>query len=161
MKQIVVRGYTPADLDAMFALDVLCFDEPFRFSRRTMQRFAEAKKARVVIAELVGDVVGFAIAHVERVEGGRVGYVVTLDVAEPMRRHGLATTLMQRLEVVSREAGCDAMVLHVYEGNEGAIRFYERMGYERVQRARGFYGPGVDGWVYRKILGKAAVEGGA
>lgn len=159
--EIQWRGYVPADLDAMFALDVACFEERFRFSRRTMQRFAEANKARVVIAEYEGAIAGFAIAHMERVAGGRVGYVVTLDVEAKMRRRGLASMLMQRLEDASREAGCDAMVLHVFEGNDAAIRFYERAGYARVQRAQGFYGPGVDGWVYRKRFDGTDVQGGA
>jgi ribosomal protein S18 acetylase RimI-like enzyme len=145
----------------MFALDVACFEERFRFSRRTMQRFAEAKKARVVIAERAGEIAGFAIAHVERVEGGCGGYVVTLDIAGHERRLGLASTLMQQLEAEVRSAGCGAMALHVFEDNDAAIRFYERAGYERIQRAASFYGPGADGWVYRKMLGTEAATASA
>ena len=72
---IQLRGYEPRDLDTMFRLDEACFEEPFRFTRLAMQRFAESREARVVIADSDGNLAGFAILHVE----GRVGYIVTLD----------------------------------------------------------------------------------
>jgi ribosomal-protein-alanine N-acetyltransferase len=147
------RGYRDGDLEAMFRLDEVCFEAPFRFSRGTMRRFAEAKRARVVLAEVAGELAGFCVVHVER---GGVGYVVTLDVAPSWRRQGLAAMLMERVEVQAREAGCGAMVLHVFDGNQGAVRFYERSGYELVGRDVGFYGDGVDAMVYRKALGSVA-----
>jgi len=93
------RGYRADDFEAMFALDEACFAPEFRFSRAMMRRFAEAKKARVVIAEEDG-LAGFCVVHVERVAGGCVGYVVTLDVAASFRRSGLATELMRRVEAL-------------------------------------------------------------
>jgi len=126
---IELRGYDARDLDAMFRLDEECFEEPFRFTRSAMRQFAESRKARVVIAESVGALAGFAILHAE----GRVGYIVTLDVA-------------------AEDAACAVVGLHVFVGNEAAIRFYERVGYERVGDVPAFYGDGLDAWVYRKKL---------
>ena len=149
-KVVVLRGYRDGDLDGMFRLDEVCFETPFRFSRAAMRRFAEARRARVVIAELGGELVGFCIVHVETVEREEVGYVVTLDVALAWRRQGLAGMLMERGEAEAREAGCSSMALHVFTGNEVAIRFYERMGYAFWARDEDFYGVGVDALVYRK-----------
>jgi len=146
---IQLRGYVPRDLDAMFRLDEVCFEEPFRFTRSAMQRFAESSKARAVIAESDAALAGFAILHVE----GSVGYIVTLDVAEDFRRQGLAQRLMQAMEWQAVEAGCAVVGLHVFVGNEAAIRFYERVGYERTGDVPGFYGEGLDAWAYRKKLG--------
>jgi len=145
---IQLRGFEARDLDAMFRLDETCFEEPFRFTHEAMQRFAESRKARVVIAESDGKLVGFAILHVE----GRVGYVVTLDVAENFRRQGLGMRLMQAMDEQAVESSCAVIGLHVYVGNEGAIRFYERAGYKRAGNVRGFYGEGLDAWSYRKSL---------
>ena len=63
----MLRGYRDDDLDAMFRLDEVCFEAPFRFSRAAMRRFAKARRARVAIAELDGELVGFCIVHVETV----------------------------------------------------------------------------------------------
>jgi len=146
---IQLRGYEPRDLNAMFRLDEACFEEPFRFTHTAMQRFAESRKAHVVIAESHGELAGFAILHVD----GRVGYVVTLDVAEEFRRQGLAQRMMRAMEHEAVGTGCAVVGLHVFVGNEGAIRFYERAGYERAGSVPGFYGEGLDAWAYRKKLG--------
>jgi ribosomal protein S18 acetylase RimI-like enzyme len=73
-------------------------------------------------------------------------------VAPGHRRKGLAGELMQRAEEQAREAGCAAVVLHVFTGNATAIRFYERRGYLFSQLVAGFYGSGTDALVYRKQL---------
>lgn len=152
MESLVLRGYRKTDLEAMFQLDEQCFEDPFRFTRQAMRRFAEAKHARVAIVEAGIVLAGFAILHIERIYSEVVGYIVTLDVAESLRRHGIARMLMVEMERHAIAEGCAAMELHVYTGNAGAIRFYESEGYRRVHTAFGFYAPGLDAWVYRKEM---------
>jgi ribosomal-protein-alanine N-acetyltransferase len=152
-----LREYWRGDLRAIFELDEICFVPPFRFSLSSMRYFAEAKNALTVIAESGKEIAGFCIVHVSRVGRERVGYVVTLDVAPAMRGHGLATTMMQRMEEQSRKARCNAMALHVSVGNESAIRFYERAGYLQSEVARDFYGAGMDAFIYRKTLAEPPI----
>jgi ribosomal-protein-alanine N-acetyltransferase len=153
---ITLRGFRQEDLDAMYALDVVCFEEPFRFSRAMMQQAVEDEFARVVIAERGARMSGFAVLQVERVRRELLGYVVTLDVTPQERRRGVAWLMMERLEQDAREAGCAAMVLHVFAGNAGAIRFYESIGFVRVGEARNFYSRGLNAWIYRKGLSRTA-----
>ncbi len=147
-----LRGYRAGDLDAMHALDVVCFEPPFRFSRGAMRRFAEAKRARVVLAEQEGILAGFVILHLEPSVQGPVGYVVTLDVAPEFRRRGVATQLMREAERLAQEEGCLAMALHVFTENRAAIRFYTQDGFRRAHREDGFYGASQDAWVFYKPL---------
>ncbi len=142
------RGYRAGDFEALYALDVACFEGVFQFSRATMQWAVSRQKALVVVADEAG-VAGFVVVHVER---GGVGYVVTLDVAEAWRHKGVAAQLMRRVEAQARNAGCTEMVLHVSLNNTGAISFYERIGYLKAGVAKKFYGAGGDGWIYRKSL---------
>jgi [ribosomal protein S18]-alanine N-acetyltransferase len=146
LDRVALREYRAGDLEAMWALDLVCFAEPFRFSRRAMRGFAEAEGAAAVVAEDAAELVGFVVAQAE----GETGYVVTLDVAPEWRRRGVARRLMAEVEGKMRAAGARDMALHVSVENEGAMRFYEGMGYERVGRVKGFYGRGMDGWVFRK-----------
>ena len=143
---IVLRGYRPRDWKSMHALDLVCFEPPFRFNEREMRRFAEERGAICVLGEAGGGLAGFCIAHLE----GKWAYVVTLDVAPEWRRRGLAARLMAEIEEQARAAGAGGIGLHVYNGNGGAIRFYEQIGYSRVGMAEGFYGRGLDALVYRK-----------
>jgi ribosomal-protein-alanine N-acetyltransferase len=133
-------------------LDVVCFEKPFRFTRSAMRRFAEVKKAQVIVAEERGELVGFVILHLEEDAEGRTGYIITLDVEPAQRRKGIAGILMRDVERQARMDGCAALVLHVYAGNEVAIRFYDRAGFLRSHRAEDFYGAGLDAWVYHKLL---------
>ncbi|HSY37372.1 MAG TPA: GNAT family N-acetyltransferase [Acidobacteriaceae bacterium] len=152
---IILRPYRVNDLDAMHALDVVCFDKPFRFSRGAMRRFAESKRARVVIAEDSDALVGFVILNIENTEEARFGYIVTLDVSPDHRRMGVAGQLMQAAEREAFREGCGAVVLHVFTGNEPAVRFYVGRGFVQSHREADFYGPALDAWVFHKPLGPA------
>ena len=146
MDDVTLREYRPGDWQAMHALDLVCFEPVFQFSRGAMHRFAEAPGAIVVLAEATAELVGFCVVNMEQ----QTGYVVTLDVAPPWRRRGLARRLMAELESKAHAAGATAMTLHVFTGNAGAIQFYESIGYGRLGRAEAFYGRGLDALIYRK-----------
>jgi ribosomal-protein-alanine N-acetyltransferase len=152
--EICFRDYRATDLEAMFQLDEACFAEEFRFDWGSMREFAEEQNAIVRIAEKVGgQIVGFVIVHVERVATGWRAYVVTLDVAPDYRQRGLGRRLIREVEASAMAAGVRWMQLHVFTENGGAIRFYERMGYEQISRQKDFYGDaGLDAFVYGKVL---------
>jgi len=154
---IQLREYTKRDLEAIFALDEVCFEPPFRFSARAMKQFAEARNALTVIAENeTGEIAGFCIGHVERAGKGLRAYVVTLDVAPDYRRRGLARQMLRRIEQQTIASGCNSIELHVSVDNEGAIAFYEREGYVRSHIVKSFYGLGRHAYVYQKALASAA-----
>ena len=118
-----LRGYLPSDLDALVALDNICFEPPFRFSRSAMRSFVTAKNSRVTVATAAdGSLAGFCVLHTQHAKPDAVGYIVTLDVAAEYRRRGLAGELMDRAEAQAQEAGCAAVALHVFTGN--APRLY-------------------------------------
>jgi ribosomal-protein-alanine N-acetyltransferase len=151
--EIVLRDFRATDLDAMFLLDEACFDTAFRFDWESMREFVAEPRAITIIAEDVrGGLAGFVITHVESRLNAKRGYVVTLDVAAESRRTGVAGRLMDESERRAALAGAAQVELHVFAENEGAIRFYEGRGYQRVGARPGFYGAGLDAWVYRKDL---------
>jgi ribosomal-protein-alanine N-acetyltransferase len=159
MGPVRLRGYREGDVEAMYALDLQCFEPVFRFSRRAMRRFAEAHGATTVLAVCEDaaneeELVGFAIVQME--EG--VGYVVTLDVASDWRRMGVARQLMEEMEAHVAAAGGAAIELHVFVGNAAAVRFYEAMGYDRMGLEQAFYGRGMDAWVYGKRVAPRTVS---
>jgi [ribosomal protein S18]-alanine N-acetyltransferase len=149
MDGVTIRDYRAGDWDAMYALDVQCFEPPFRFSRRAMRGFAEAAGSITLLAMCAGQLAGFCVVQME----DQLGYVVTLDVAADWRRRGLARLLMEEVEGRVRAEHGTAMALHVFEGNIGAVRFYEAIGYRRIAVANGFYGRDVDALVYERTLG--------
>lgn len=151
--KVILRDFQTADLEAMFLLDEACFAEQFHFDWESMRDFVAEPGAIVLIAENPeGELAGFVVTHLESRPNGKHGYVVTLDVGSEDRRKGIAGELMEETERRAALAGAAQVELHVFAENEGAIRFYERRGYRRVEARPGFYGLGLDAWVYRKEL---------
>ena len=149
---VLFRRYERGDLEAIVKLDALCFAPLFRFSKAAMRRFVDAEDAWVLVADVEGEIAGFCIVHLEKIPGGIVGYLVTIDVAEGFRRKRLGERMLAQGEAWVHGLGGAGMLLHVYVRNDGAMRFYERAGYERAAEKPGFYGPGVDAAMYWKKL---------
>ncbi len=126
----------------------MCFEPQFRFSFHAMREFAEAPNAVSVVAEADSLLAGFAIGEVV----GDVCYLVTIDVDPERRQDGLARSMMGWIEEKAWELGARRTELHVFVGNGGAIRFYERLGFGLVGTEPGFYGRGADALYYSREI---------
>ena len=58
-------------------------------------------------------------------------YVYDLVVTAGTRSKGYGRALMEHVESVAREEGCKYVALACGREREGALRFYERLGFER------------------------------
>jgi ribosomal protein S18 acetylase RimI-like enzyme len=65
----------------------------------------------------------------------RGGFVYDLRIEERFRRHGYAEAGMRLAEAVVREKGADRISLHVFGGNTGARKLYEKLGYAETNVA--------------------------
>lgn len=91
----------------------------------------------VVVAELDGDVAGFAYFSVYR---GKVGYRYTREtsvyVDERFHRRGLGQALMQAQLVTARDVGLHALMAVIEASNVGSIALHAALGFERVAHKR-------------------------
>jgi ribosomal-protein-alanine N-acetyltransferase len=138
---IRLRATRARDLDALFALDQVCFEPDIAYTRGQLRDLLSRPHAVGLVAEVDGALAGFAIGHRT---GGR-GHVVTLDVAGGRRRQGVGRELMRQLVERLESAGARLIRLEVDLRNAGAIRFYERLGFLETRTLRDYYGDGLDG----------------
>ena len=89
-----------------------------------------------------GEVLGYAMLEIKAVPADhpvmlprRYLYVDDLCVDGDARGLGIGAALMQAVRELARERGIDRIELNVWECNEGAIRFYERLGFQTQRRA--------------------------
>lgn len=149
-----MREGEPGDLDALYRLDVVCFEPPFRFTRAAIGEFSQAPGAFTIVAEDdAAELLGFIILQMSVTDHEIEAYVVTLDVTPACRRMGVATTLLDSCEKVVERQGRARMALHVSAENRGAIQFYEERGYSRLQLHPDFYAQGLSAYGYVKRLG--------
>lgn len=81
-----------------------------------------------LVAEIDGHVVGSVFGGYD----GRRGMMYHLAVAGEHRRQGIGDALVEELERRLREKGCIRYYLLVTMDNLEAIRFYESLGWERM-----------------------------
>jgi ribosomal protein S18 acetylase RimI-like enzyme len=92
------------------------------------------------IAEMDGDLVGFVHVVVREAPDipifvpRRYAVVDSIAVKSGYRNHGIGRMLMDTMEEWTVERGVTSIELNVYEFNEVAIAFYERLGYQTLSR---------------------------
>jgi ribosomal-protein-alanine N-acetyltransferase len=89
----------------------------------------------VVVARKDGALLGFAIMAYCRVSAN----LDLLAVKKSYRRRGVASQLVQWLEKVALTAGIANVFVQVRATNPGAVRFYQRLGYQVVDEADRYY----------------------
>ena len=162
---MLYRLYQPADFAALYAVEELCFDAPFRFSRALMRKLianpnsatwiAETAAAEKGIAEENSKLAGFAIVDWATVPKGTVAYIQTIEVNPASRRQGIARELLRLSEVSALVVGATAIWLHVDVENTAAMHLYEGRGYARKGREEHFYARNRAAFIYAKSLAAA------
>ncbi len=104
--------------------------------RRHYVTLLESAGGHLLIAVEGGDVVGYAFVaeiggQTSLATGARMAEIETLSVAQGRRGAGIGAALMDAAYELLRSLGIDELMLYVMDGNDGALRFYERRGMER------------------------------
>jgi ribosomal protein S18 acetylase RimI-like enzyme len=111
--------------------------------RRSDEKDEIAKKLQrdpdlFLVAEIDGLIIGSVLGGFD----GRRGMVYHLAVDDHYRKRGIGTALMDELESRLKQKGCIRSYLLVTRDNMDAIRFYETMGWERMDLL--IYGKNLD-----------------
>lgn len=91
--------------------------------------------AVVIKARVRSACAGFAIMRF----GWQEAHLDLIGVEARFRRTGVGTALLSWLEESALTAGISIIRLELRETNRDALKFYERRGYKRVRRIRGYY----------------------
>lgn len=98
------------------------------------------KDTAVFFAELDGVVAGFIHAIVKNAPDNPIFVprcfvsVESIGVRPDYNRRGVGRRLLEAIEAWAKEKGAISIELNVYEFNQGAISFYERLGFNSHSR---------------------------
>jgi len=143
-----VRPVRPGDLAALLELEGRVFAGE-SWSEAALRSFLLAGRDVVLVAERAG--------------GGLLGYVcflrlvddvelLRLAVEEEARRQGVGRALFERGLELHRGEGLVSCHLEVRSDNEGAVGFYQRLGFEEVGSRRSYYRDGCDALLMTRAL---------
>jgi len=83
----------------------------------------------------------------------RVGHVISIAVLQEYRRRGIGSALMsEALKIFEEKYDVDSVYLEVRVSNQPAINMYEKFGFVKARRIRGYYRDGEDAYVMVKRL---------
>ncbi|GMU42923.1 MAG: GNAT family N-acetyltransferase [Xanthomonadales bacterium] len=143
-----VRRAAARDLPALLELEGGFSGD--RLSARQFTHHVAATSSDLIVADLAGAVLGYALLFRRR--GSRIGRVYSIAVAPAMRGQGLGARLLLRLEAIARLQGLEEMRLEVRQDNAPALALYQQRGYVIFGARPAYYEDGADAWRLAKSL---------
>jgi ribosomal-protein-alanine acetyltransferase len=150
VSELVLRPGRGEDLDSLTALEEQCFDAD-AWSAPVLND----ELANLVVAEVDGDVVGYATSRV----AGDLADLTRVAVHPSHRRTGVGRALVRHVQEVTASGGANRMLLEVSAANEAALKFYAAEGFVEIDRRPRYYRDGSDALVLRLPLGPACGGG--
>ncbi len=152
---VTLRSYEPHDFAALHRLDQSCFPAGISYSKTTLHYFLTISSADCIIAADGKQIAGFILTE----ENPPLAHVITLDVAESHRRHGVGSALLAESEKNLALRGVRSILLETAIDNEAAVAFWKRHGYRIEAVLKRYYLGRLDAYEMRKLLpgaGKSA-----
>jgi len=106
----------------------------------SLMRILDDEQAIILVAEVVGQRVGFAEVYIRQDEphpmrmGYKYGHLQSLMVHEDFKGQGVGAFLVEAAEDWARERGASEMRLDTWEFAGDPVGFYEKMEYRTLRR---------------------------
>lgn len=146
----MIRRATPADLDAIMAIENASFPTD-AWSPETMAAELAGEYSHYLVDEQDGDIVGYA--GLRAVRGSADADIQTIALLEEHRGAGRGRALLAELLTEASARGAREVFLEVRADNPGAAGLYASEGFTELGRRPRYYQPdGVDAIVMRLDL---------
>ena len=150
-----VRYATLEDVGAIMTIERESFsDTDDRFTLRQVRRLIRNPRARVVVGELDGRVVGWCVSLLRQHVRWRSGRVYSVAVLPGVSGRGIGRALLTWSLALLEAEGVSRVYLEVREANAAARTLYQSLGFEAVGVLPAYYGAGADGIRMRRVRGK-------
>jgi ribosomal-protein-alanine N-acetyltransferase len=134
-----VRPASPADLDAVLAIEQACEDAPHWSPAVWLQALSEDPPTEPARASFVAQgndgILGFAVVNC----AGNLAELESIAVSIPGRRRGIGRALCLQGIDWSRTQGAGTIELEVRASSSGALALYRSLGFVEQGIRRGYY----------------------
>lgn len=142
--KIIIRKASLDDLENLlrFEQGLINAERPFdptlkkgEISYYDIERLITASDVELVVAEINNELIGCGYSRIENSEAylqhSQHAYVGFIYVVPEQRGKGVSNKILDALKIWSAGQGLTEMRLEVYDGNLGAVRAYEKAGFQR------------------------------
>jgi len=137
-------------LDRLYEIEMECFTKE-AFTKQQIANLLTDYNSIGLVEKVSNQIVGFLIGRIYAEEKSLIGHILTLDISPSHRQKGIAQRLLLEMEKIFKEKGVKECRLEVREDNIAAINLYQKLGYEKAGKLRGYYGK-AHGLYFRKTL---------
>jgi len=131
---ITVRAMRRSDIPAVAALERIVYPKPWS-ARVFFDELAQGNRTYLLLEDAGGALVGYGGFLLVEEDA----HITTLAVAPEARRRHLGTRLLLALVERAVARGARHLTLEVRASNVNAQQLYERFGFQRVGRRKGYY----------------------
>lgn len=140
-RNVTIRAAQSHDLPALVAIEQACF-ETDRISARQMAYLLRRGKTLILVAEVAGLVVAYALVFIPVLP--RPARLYSIAVSEAYRGQKIAFALMQTLLTQTAERGYTAMRLEVRASQQATQAFYAKLGFKVITKISNYYQDGEE-----------------
>jgi len=148
---VKIKGISIKHLDRLYEVEMECFEKE-AFTKQQIAYLLTDYNSTGLIAELNGEIVGFVIAKIHKDKKSATGHILTIDVSPKHRRKGIGLRLLKEIERIFKDNGVRVCFLEAREDNIAGLSLYQKFGYGEVERLENYYGNGIMGYRYCKVL---------
>ncbi|OJJ14448.1 GNAT family N-acetyltransferase [marine bacterium AO1-C] len=144
----IIRFASPLDMDALIQLcaehaayEKADYDPYGKKEALSMRLFSPPPPLYCLVVEQHEEIIGYA-TYMKQFSTWDAGYYLYLDclyLNEKSRGQGLGEQLMQRIKEEAQKLGLSEIQWQTPDFNEGAIRFYHRLGATSKNKERFFW----------------------
>ena len=130
------RRMTPADLDAVAAIEVAAYPHPW-----TWGNFNDSLEAgyHCWVVECGGVSAGYTVVMIAAGEA----HLLNLTVSSPMQKRGIGQELLRFVVKLARDYGARRILLEVRPSNTAARALYASAGFSEIGVRKGYYPAGA------------------
>jgi len=126
-------------LDKLCEIEEQCFDQE-AFTKRQIAYLLTDYNTIALVAKANNDIAGFIITQIEIENNTLFGHIITINVASTYRRKGIASKMLQEIEIILKQKSIRECHLEVREDNSAALKLYQNCGYQKIRRLERYYG---------------------
>ena len=153
--KLTLRPYQPGDFEALYRIDRACYEPGIAYSRRMLREYLAMPESHCLVALVDGEIAGFVIGVWQE----WYAHVITIDVMESARRHGVGSAMMGEIEQEMAAEGVRFVELETATNNEPAVAFWKKHGYRPVSVYPRYYQNRTDAYRMVKEIASLRARG--
>lgn len=134
---IHIRNVKSEDLPSVHKIAEKSFIDPYPL--KLLNHIYNTNPEGFLVAEINDEIVGYLIGLVR---WGNVGHILAIAVKESYRREGVGSALIINAIDRFKKKGANRIKLEVRTSNEGAQKFYDKLGFEAREVVPAYYSDG-------------------